>query len=190
MKSLPTFVLAVLVSAGTLALARNASALGPVDLEIAAKVGGGSSLESNGPNPLGFGLGGRAGVSFFGLYGGVAAMYYFGESQTEDVGGTSFKTDVHTVTYGIEGGYNISILGLVTVRPQIGVGNLTITADVTSDGISASNSESDLYLEPGVTGLFTLGPVLVGADVNALWVPSLNNSNVAVTVHGQAGVKF
>ena len=46
---------------------------------IGAKVGGATNpLASPAPNPLGLGLGGRAGVSFFGIYAGVNALYYVG----------------------------------------------------------------------------------------------------------------
>src|SRR5271166_2682197 len=72
-------------------LPRSASAIGPVDVEVAARVGGGTnpvnvppSSAHGGPpqvNALGFGLGARAGASFSGLYGGLSFMYYLGERQ-------------------------------------------------------------------------------------------------------------
>src|ERR1019366_6022326 len=47
-----------------------------------AKAGVGTNPSSSPINPLGFGLGGRGGASFFGFYGGVDLMYYFGGSQS------------------------------------------------------------------------------------------------------------
>jgi hypothetical protein len=159
---------------------RTAHALGPIDLEIGAKAGIGTNPDSgNGPNPLGFGLGGRAGVVLLDhLYGGVNLMYYLGASE----GGES----IHTLLYGIEAGWGWKLLDILTIRPQVGLGNATFSAS----GSLASGSNSNWYLEPGVTGLVSLGLLFVGADANVLAFPGLANSNVAFTLHGQVGVKF
>src|SRR5579862_4965574 len=86
MRSASISVAAFAFCAGTLMMTRDAHALGPVDLEVGAKVGVGTNpiSDQNGtstPNPLGFGLGARGGVSFLGIYAGVQLMYYFGSSQ-------------------------------------------------------------------------------------------------------------
>jgi hypothetical protein len=182
--------LLALVAIGSLGISRNAHALGPVDVEVAGKVGGASNvLSGSNPNPLGFGLGGRAGVSIFGFYGGLAGMYYFGSSQNGAgaLGLPDLNVSVHAVQYGFEGGVNIGLLNkLLTVRPQLGIGNLTVTASA----LGQSQDSSSVYVEPGVTGLVTFGLLLVGADVNVLFAPSLTQSNAAVTAHAQIGVKF
>ncbi len=171
---------------GTALVARDALALGPVDLEIAAKAGVGTSPGGTTPNPLGFGLGARAGVSLLGLYGGLAFMYYLGDSDP--------VTSVHALTYGVEGGFGSKLLGLVTIRGQVGVGNYTETVDLKVPSVSSSHSS--LYVEPGVTGLVTLGPLLVGADANILILPSRtrpdlkSSTDTAFTLHGQVGVVF
>src|SRR5262249_32342874 len=91
------------VAAGLLAPA--ARARGPRDLEIGVQAGAGTVPGGgSGPTPLGFGLGGRAGVAIFGLYGGLSLVNYFGESQT--VG--PFKTSAKSLMYGVEGGYGSS----------------------------------------------------------------------------------
>ncbi|HTQ44405.1 MAG TPA: hypothetical protein VMI75_16705 [Polyangiaceae bacterium] len=155
---------------------RTAHALGPIDLEVGAKAGVGTKpYNGDGPNPLGFGLGGRAGVVLLDhLYGGVNVMYYLGDSQN----GVSFNT----LMYGVEAGWGLKLLEILTIRPQVGLGNATFSAG------NASNS--NLYVEPGVTGLVSLGMLFVGADANVLVFPGLANSNAAFTLHGQVGLKF
>lgn len=152
----------------------NASALGPIDVEVAAKVGYGLSPLSNLPaNPLGFGVGGRAGISVFNVYVGGTGIYYLGGS-TET-----------SLLYGGELGYSIKVL-IVTIRPQVGVGNYVLHTDF--GGVS-SNAHN-LYLEPGVTGLVKLGTWLLGADANVLVLPGMTGNQAAFTAHGQIGIQF
>src|SRR5271167_4825380 len=97
-----SFILIASCVAGlaTLAVERDAHALGPIDLEVGAKVGGATNpLSGNGvPNPLGVGLGGRAGIAFLGgIYLGGNIMYYLGSSQsvpTETATGAPSSTSV------------------------------------------------------------------------------------------------
>jgi len=159
-----------------------ASALEPVAIELAAQGGGGTSPWTGTPNPLGLGVGGRAGVSFRGLYGGLSLMYYLGGS-TNFADGTTLST--HALMYGVEGGYGFN-MPLVTVRPQLGIGNFSLAAACSA----GCGSSSNLYLEPGVTALLTFGQIFLGADANLLFVPNLDQAQVAFTVHGQLGVKL
>ena len=206
MRSASISVAAFALCAGTLTMTRDARALGPVDLEVGAKVGMGTNPigAKNGapdaPNPLGFGLGGRAGVSILGLYGGVQLMYYLGSSQDESVGGSTLSVKEHSLLYGIEAGYGITLLDLLTIRPQLGIGNYTLSgsASGSAGGISvdaSSQSRSNLYLEPGVTGIVSLGMWFVGADANLLILPGFDvgpnyDAKVAFTLHGQIGIKL
>jgi hypothetical protein len=187
----PALFLMVIAAASldTLSVTRNASALGPVDVEVAAKVGGGSRTTSGAPDALGFGFGARAGVSFFGFYGGLSVMDYLGASTPTAVfaaGAPPGKYSLKSVLYGVEAGYNIGV-PFVTLRPQLGVGNYTLTAS--STGLPSS-SANNLYLEPGVTGLLSFGLWIVGADVNILLLPGMSGSQAAFTGHGQVGIKF
>jgi hypothetical protein len=181
-------------SLGTLSVTRNAAALGPVDIEVAAKVGGGTNPEKNTggspPNALGLGLGGRAGVSLFGLYGGVSFMDYLGTKGVYSGVTESMKS----ILYGVEVGYNIGV-PLLTLRPQLGVGNYTVSGGFNGNAAGAllpqqNFTKSNLYLEPGVTGLLSFGMLIVGADANVLFLPGLNGSQPAFTAHGQVGIKF
>jgi hypothetical protein len=176
---------AAALGAALTCIPRDASALGPVDLELGVKAGGGTNPINNSTlNPLGFGLGARGGVALFGIYGGVNVMYYFGGSQT--VAGTNIS--VHSLMYGAELGYNIK-LTILTIRPQIGLGQITLSG-------TGANDVNNLYLEPGVTGLISLGMWFVGADANALVLPGIRQgdgstgTSAGFTLHGQVGVKF
>lgn len=95
-----------LTSVAIMTSARAAHALGPIDVEVAAKAGGATNpyTADGAINPLGFGLGGRAGVVVLDhLYGGVNLMYYFGGSGP-DVGGPipTATISAHTLMYGVE----------------------------------------------------------------------------------------
>jgi hypothetical protein len=187
-RTLPLLAGLVAAAAVTFAMTRDAHALGPVDLEVGALAGVGttpSNFPTGSPNPLGFGLGARAGVDVFGFYGGAKLMYYFG--------GSSGGFSDHSLSEGVDVGYNIK-LAILTLRPMVGIGNFTITG---SEG-GVSQDHGTLYVEPGVTALVSLGLIYVGADVNALLLTSEpatppatgNKLDTALTVHGQIGLTF
>ena len=180
-------------------MTRNAHALGPVDVEIGAKVGIGTNpfSSNNGisaPNPLGFGLGARAGIDLLGIYGGIQLMYYFGGSESVSVPGQSVSVNDHTLMYGVEVGYGFKLIDILTIRPQVGIGNATFSVTGGGSGVATvdvgSQSTSNIYLEPGVTGLISLGGWFVGADANLLFFPGLNDGQTAFSLHGQIGFKF
>ncbi len=173
---------AAVTGLGTLALTPAASAVGPIDIEVAAKAGGATSPWSGSPNPLGVGVGARAGATFRGLYGGLSLMYYLGGS-TSEADGTILNN--HTFMFGIEGGYGWEAPPF-TVRPQVGIGSFSIAAECST----GCGSSSNLYIEPGLTALFALGRFFLGADANLLFVPNLDQAQVAFTAHGQLGVKL
>jgi hypothetical protein len=186
---------------GTFAMTRNAHALGPIDVEIGAKAGVATTpiKDSGFPNPLGFGIGARGGVAFLGFYGGVQLMYYFGGSDEVGAGDQSFKVSLHTFMYGVEAGYGFTLLDILTIRPQVGVGNATFSSSASGAGAVDFNaggySKSNLYIEPGVTGLVSLGGFFVGADANLLWFPGLDwapndSAKLSFSLHGQVGFKF
>jgi hypothetical protein len=189
-----TLLASTAVAFSTLAFAGDAHALGPVDLEVGAKVGGATNpVSGSAINPLGFGVGGRAGLAFLGgIYVGGNIMYYIGGSQTESppasngAASSSVSLSVNTLMYGGELGYGLKILDLLTIRPQVGLGNANITASV--GGVSASSGY--VYVEPGVTGLIGLGLLFVGADANVLLLPTLSSNQAAFSIHGQIGVQF
>jgi hypothetical protein len=190
----PLALVATLAATTVIATTRDASALGPLDLEIGAKAGVGtapSSWPSGAPNPLGFGLGARGGVAIMGIYGGANIVYYFGGGQNV----LGVDTSVHSLMYGVEAGYGLTLLGLLTIRPQVGLGNFTLTSSVAGQ----SHDDSNLYVEPGLTAFVTVPGLgwFAGADANVLVLPGLKDgpngetkTDTAFTLHGQVGYKF
>ncbi len=189
-RALVSVVAAALGVGAVMFSSNDAHALGPLDLEVGLEGGYATKPNSNlDLNPLGAGLGARAGVQIFGLYGGLKYMHYFGGSVDvpNGLGGGTTSVSETTNLYGIEAGYGFK-LALLTIRPQIGVGNATFSSE--------GQSNSNLYLEPGVTGLISLGLIYVGADVNYLILPGVSNGDGtsstygSLTIHGQVGVTF
>jgi hypothetical protein len=186
MKGSSILLVAAAVGAGTFAFSRPAAALGPIDLEVGARVGYGSNpIKGDPANPLGVGLGARAGMSFFSIYAGVNIQYYFGGSgqvpDPNNVGATT-KDSQHSLLYGVEGGYSFDIL-ILKLRPVIGVGNYTLHSSVIGD-------THNIYIQPGAMALIGLGLWYFGADGSVLLTPGMPSSQAAFTVNGQVGLKF
>ena len=100
---------------------------------------------------------------------------------------SSYSITTSTLMYGGELGYGVKLLDLLTLRPQIGVGDATFT----TSGGGSSASTSNWYLEPGLMGLVGLGLLFVGADINALFFPGATYaSQAAFSLHAQVGIKF
>lgn len=167
-----------------------ARAVGPVDIEAGLIVGVGTKPASFVASPLGFGIGGRAGVDFFNFYAGLSAMYYAGTSADvgSSIGPQSFSSSSTLV--GLDLGYSFHVLRRLTIRPVVGVGNFAIA--------SGDASQNYLYLQPGVTALVSLTRFLyIGADANAFILPSVSPDDgepakaiTALTLHLQFGVKL
>ena len=168
-------------------MARDARAMGPIDIEAAGTLGAGTDpLGKGGPNPLGLGGGGRAGVAFRGIYAGVALTYYAGESSgtfsyvSQDRLADSPASD-HALMVGLEAGYGLRMLGFLTARPQVGLGNFALSyAQPSSSTIcglpcdaTLSGKIDNLYLQPGVTVLGSFGLLLVGVDASVLALPNI-----------------
>lgn len=158
---------------------KDAHALGPVNVEVGGKVGFATNPDGDYPyNPLGVGIGARGGVEILNsIYVGGNVMYYFGGS--EDAGGGSVSS--HALLLGVEGGYGFH-LSILTIRPQLGIGEATLSSSISGGLASAtsadlSNSTTKLYLEPGVTAFVTLGVLYVGANVNVLVIPGVDQGN-------------
>jgi hypothetical protein len=180
---------------GTLGMERDAHALGPVDLEIMLKGGYASSPTGAHNNPLGAGIGARAGIDIFSVYAGVQFMRYFGTDDASiPVPGGSASYKASAWLYGLDIGYNINV-SILTLRPQIGLGNTTIGTSLQGTGAlngsaSPGGSDNNFYLEPGAVALITIGWFSFGADANLLWVPAVEKSKAAFALDGQLGVKF
>jgi hypothetical protein len=185
-------LLLAFVSAGVL-FAESARADGIVFVEGAARVGYATN-PGWAANPFGFGVGGRAGVSAFGFYGGVSAMYYLGDS--------AGVTGYHTLLLGVEGGYTLK-LGLFRLRPLVGFGAGSFSEQA-PDGVNnppVTTTVGNVYVEPGALGMVAIGPVLLGIDANALILPAFTlaalppatssaKTYASFTAHAQVGFVF
>jgi hypothetical protein len=171
----------------TLGFPTKADALGPVDIEVGARAG----LATSPLGPLGFGIGGRGGVSILGLYAGIDVLDYLGATaeceSCSSPPGQIVKQSRSALLYGFEAGYNLKV-SLVTIRPQLGLGNLRLSSAYGDPTPGPGAISNYFYLEPGVVGLVSLGVLFVGADVGALLL--LTGPDSALTVHGQIGVTF
>jgi hypothetical protein len=185
-----------LASIAIVSSACTAHALGPVDVEVAARAGL-AAPNNGGQNPLGFGLGGRAGVVLFDhLYGGLNLMYSFGSSQAYFFNGPITTESVHTLMYGVEAGWGFK-LDNVIIRPQVGLGNAnfgyTFTCTGTSGPLGCAGADvpnNNVYVEPGLTLLVVpVRAVFVGGDASVLVFPGINES-LFIALHGQVGVTF
>jgi hypothetical protein len=176
-----------------LSMERSAHALGPVDVEVAARGGFATSPLSgtNAGNPLGLGVGGRAGVVLDEtFYLGGSIVYYFTGNENEQsasvAGGSLVQTtqsvSTRVLMYGAEMGYGIDLVEFLTLRPQVGFGDATFSQ-------SGSASTTTWYLEPGVAGLVPFGKLLVGADVDTLLL-SVPQPQVGFVFDAQVGLKF
>ncbi len=137
----------------TLVVARDAHALGPVDIEVGARAGYATNPSNGSLNPLGVGVGGRAGIAFLGgVYLGGSVMYYLGGSTTGDqtVDTTSSTMPTHstytistsTLMIGGELGYGMKLLELLTIRPQMGLGNAAFTTSASGSARATATSTS------------------------------------------------
>jgi hypothetical protein len=161
-----------------------------VELDAAIRLG---SATSPGwvASPYGFGFGGHAGVSVYGFYGGLSAMYY--------LGGSAEGAGFHTLLVGVEAGYTFKLKSL-RLRPQVGVGSGTFTESA-SDGVNnppITTSVGNIYVEPGLVLFVPVGPIFLGADANALLLPHFTlatpdataKTYASFSAHGQIGVFF
>jgi hypothetical protein len=209
-KTLGIFLTVGSIAGATLLASRAAYAQGGLGLEVAAKGGLGTNPVGGAyPDPLHFGVGGRAGVTLGGFYAGGSVLYYFGGSQADTVDGRAGQLSAHSFAYGGEAGYGFQLWGL-TVRPQLGIGDdkITVTgtgaaaATIVGGSVSGTDTKGYLYLEPAVVAFVPIGSWFVGADVGGLLLPSgpyrsipcdkasCSSFGAALTTHIQVGFTF
>jgi hypothetical protein len=199
----PCLAIVVAILFGSLVLAAgDASAVGPVDIEAGATASFGTNPASSPPNPLGFGLGARAGASMLGFYAGADVAYYFGSSTTTVSG---YRASDWALKAGGDLGYDFKI-ATVIVRPRLGVGDLIVTSNPTRTAAPCQcnivfflvrpSTHNDLYIEGGLTALVPMGMFFVATDADFLVVPNpIANSccdelETAFTFDAQTGIRF
>jgi hypothetical protein len=180
-----------------------ARAVGPVDIEGGGTLGYGTN-PSHGPNPLGVGLGVRAGVNVYGLYAGVDLTYYFGGSGNCGGGApnsgdglsslppaycSALPAEVSlsqmSVLYGVDVGYTLNIprVRFLKFRPILELGDSEITrtgtvglSDITTAASLAQyRSENSFYVQPGLTVLLVVDAFFFGVDANLLLIPGVTD---------------
>jgi hypothetical protein len=185
----------LLLTFATATSSREAHALGPLGVEVGAKVGYGTSPGGAAVNPLGIGLGGRVGLTLAGLYAGLDVVDYLGS--LDENGG-----QYHAIQLGGELGYGLKVRAVV-IRPQIGVGDVYLSGSVAGLTSPELPTALCLYVEPGLSVLVSLGVVYIGFDAGALMIRSepayvqsgshytlTTSLAAALTAHGQIGLKF
>lgn len=195
-------VVAAIASGLLVSVAPDASAVGPVDLELGAKGGFGTNPTSSSANPLAFGLGARAGASMLGFYAGADVTYYFGIGTTSV---SEYKISDWALKAGGDIGYGFKIAA-VTIRPRLGVGDLIVTSNPTQTAppcpcfisfpVVRPSTQDYLYIEGGLTALVPIGMFFVGADIDFLVVPNpivgscCDELETAFTFDAQTGIRF
>jgi hypothetical protein len=190
-----------------------ASAAVPFEIEGGGYIGYATN-PSHGPNPLGVGIGARAGVDAYNIYAGIAATYYFGSSGNCGAGapsgeglgslppafcgqdGAEISISQMTVLYGVDLGYTLSFprAKYLKIRPILELGDAELTrsgsvgkSDITEGTLAPYRSANAFYLQPGLEVFLTTSGFFIGADANLLVIPSITDIDSAATSEDAAG---
>jgi hypothetical protein len=191
------YVSTILVSS-----AQDATAAGPVEGEVAAVASFGTSPTSSPGDPLGVGIGARAGASILGFYAGADVRYFFGSGLSM----LQFDTvKERALKVGAAVGYSFRVAPLI-VRPLLGAGDLLVFSSVSpptgpigpvGDGNIPphSYSQNEGYVEAALMVLLPLDRFFVAVDPAVLVVQAPNASccsatETAVTIDVEGGVRF
>jgi hypothetical protein len=177
-------------SAAILFAPRDARAAWPVDVEVGGRIGGGTDPHVGIITPLSLGLGVRGGAIYKHVYAGVELTYYLGDHGTKG----PERSAANALQTGFELGYGIDF-SVFTIRPQLGLGNITFKNTVesaTPQGGTQENIDTHghFFLEPGVVALAVFGIGYTGADANVLVLPGNDTTAAAFTAHWQFGFRF
>src|SRR5580704_220142 len=134
----------------------------PFGVEIAMSFGSATATDSGSYDPYGFGLRGRAGVVVHDVYAGVV------------VGAYGLGSGPASMLAGVQLGYGFRFASdLLVLRPTIGAGVFAPIGAGSENGVFqgppwADNQRAPIFVEPGVTFLYTPGLLLLGANANVL----------------------
>lgn len=151
---------AVAVLASALLLPSRAHALPLIGLSASLKALYGK-LAQEGLDPYRLGIGARAGVTLpSSLYLGGSFDLFFGESETTL--GVENSASLTQLMGNI--GYDLA-LGPLTLRPLLGVGLATLSAESCTGGTCISDSSGEFALAPAAEATFSLGLLTLGGEV-------------------------
>jgi hypothetical protein len=212
MRKVACRIAVVLAGACVWAWPGQASAAVPFEIEGGGFIGYATN-PSHGPNPLGVGIGARAGVDAYNIYAGIAATYYFGASGNCGAGAPSgeglgslgafcgeddaeISISQMTVLYGVDLGYTLSVprAKYLKIRPILELGDAELTrtgsvgaSDITEGTLAQYRSANAFYLQPGLEVFVTTSGFFIGADANLLLIPSITDIDSASTSEDGAG---
>jgi len=158
--------------------------LGALHPEITGRMMTGTVVPATAPAPgplAGLGVGGRAGVSYLGLYGGISLMDFLSAGSCIDSPSGSCGSE-HAATYGAEIGYGRTLFRMLTIRGLLGLGDYELTNHTTEPPCNSSpcypispqsqGARANFYLAPAALVEVALGPVLAGLDATLFYMPS------------------
>lgn len=151
-----------------------------------------SALAGYATKDMNFGVGARLGYTLpvLPVYVGGTFVYHFGTSESAVLAGSSIETSTKQYYYGVEAGYSLG-LGLVALRPFVGIGASTLKGSATACTLGVCSgtvdvSSSNFAIWPGLDILLPVGPVFVGADARLLHAGDIN----AFAAYATVGLKF
>jgi hypothetical protein len=182
--------------------ARDAAAAGPIDGEVAAGATFGTSPTGSPGDPLGIGIGARAGASILGFYAGADVRYFFGSGTSH----LQFDTvKERALKVGVDVGYSFTVAPLI-LRPLLGAGDLLVFSSVSpptgqAEPVGAGNvvpppySVNEGYAEAALTAILPLDRFFVAVDTAVLVVQNpgascCGSTGTAVTIDAEAGMRF
>ena len=191
---------------------RDARAVEPVHLEVAAEAGyatnpGNHAAFGGGASPFGIDVGGRVGVELSnGIYAAASVRYFFARSatysSTDRFGYQGTVTDSEqSYLLGAHAGYTFHV-AFVGIRPQLGFGEVTISNDTVFDlgpeypTRNTSASTPYPFIEPDLTVLAFVSYFVFGASAGLLVVPRVDQGSgntktfAALSTSVQIGVRF
>jgi hypothetical protein len=141
----------------------------------------------------GLSAGARAGVTFFGIYGGLTATYV-GRGGYGTLMSPSTDFAVRSWALGAEVGYDFALPLTATLRPYIGLGDQIYEVDTTlqtQPPVSSSTATHRFYAAPGATFVFQpFAPLELGLDLRFVLPARTGNDNADSFAYGTAGVAF
>lgn len=138
-------------------------------------------------NSFGGSAGARFGVAYRGVYVGASLLDTF-------YGGTGPYASSSTTMFlgGAEVGYGVTLRDRWVVRPKVGFG----LGIVTSSSLGPTGAElqsgfgGEVYVEPGFEAMLLLGRCFVGADVNVVLMFPGQDTQSALSMRAEVGVRF
>ena len=132
---------------------------------------------------IGTGFGGTYGLGYEGRVGYTLPInLYLGGQVQAFYGQGAVDQKAHAAYFGGEVGYKIFPIHPVELRPYLFLGPAFITQVDTNP--TTATSKTGFAVQPGILGVYHIGPAFVGADFRFLATPS----PFGVTLQGTAGL--